>query len=121
MGCDIHAVIEVRGENGRWVPVAFPDCPRDYEAFGRLVRDHGRASTGWGPAIAARGIPSNSVYADAEAIGILGDHTFSWLTGRQFLRAIGDREGWKLARYDVEDWLARTAVAECRVVFGFDS
>lgn len=130
MGCDIHAVIEVKRPGDRWRVCKELDSGeilRDYQFFGALVRDHARTRDVVGR-FPGRGVPPDF---SGCVESLLGDHTYSWLTPEEWLQCVEDYERedpnpskkWReVARYFGEGWgLRHSAADEFRIVFGFDS
>ena len=107
MGCDIHAVVQVR-VNGDWTTVPAADIPvevrhywlhdrtswepmwevRSYVQFGILAGVRDRDVT---PIVAPRGLPSDTTIDQTEhgSFAIdgrwLGDHTYSWVTATELV------------------------------------
>lgn len=130
MGCDIHAVIEVKRPGDKWRLCKELDgysLLRDYQFFGALVQDHARTRDVMGR-FPARGVPPD-FSGDVESL--LGDHTYSWLTPEEWGQCVEDYERedpspakqWReVLRYFEDGWGLRNSAADkFRIVFGFDS
>lgn len=121
MGCDIHAIVEVRNTDADpWKVYDLPDLERNYDIFGALVGGHPRARSVDG-VIPARGLPKDM----SEHSVYLGDHTYSWLSREETLVAFaayrqdcGELGGrWLFLAYSFEF----PEYPQMRLVFGFDS
>lgn len=139
MGCDIHAQIDWdeydKGPDGVWEQVIWYgeiSLPRAYRMFGALVQGHSRYPDD-NEAPPERGKvkawPDGDDRYDPDK-GMLGDHTFSWVTLPELDAAIARFEKhWEGESYRTYEY---RAVAEMmreleksghktRFVFGFDN
>lgn len=132
MGCDIHAILEVKTANavdGKWETIATLHLPRQYAVFCRLagVRCDAEESS-----VAARGLPADLGYWGKGAYGDWkGDaHSASWLTATEFAEVIDgvnrDKPHGFPANSDYDDiaTICRALVASgrtVRIVFWFDN
>ena len=102
MGCDIHAIVEVK-QNGKWEVLPAPvEIPRYYPLFALLAGV--RNTYGFTPMSAPRGIPEDASEATKEAVAAFGEaaHSASYFTSWDFLdeywmRKENGTPRWKLA------------------------
>lgn len=74
MGCDIHAIVERKGEYGRWINSGDPDVGRNYELFAALAGV--RNSYGIVPVAEPKGMPGYEGWharPDGDGWGTWGD------------------------------------------------
>lgn len=140
MGCDIHAQVEWKRRPDWWVTVLSIDfMPRDYDMFALLVDGHSRDYNHLGGVAPERGLPpegsdvrrevEHQGETDCHGLGC-ADHTFSWVTPREFHEAVERYERGPARRpypldpewHALDAYLSRLAQAgEVRLVIGFDN
>lgn len=129
MGCDIHTLVQVK-HNNEWVTVGVNVADdRSYLTFGALAGIRDRTVK---PIAEPRGLPEdlNSFYKDS---GMLGEHSFSWLTvdeiNSYIYDVINDYDNQLTTNLEVLietiadclPWDANVPMENVRFVFGFDS
>lgn len=142
MGCDIHAVIQVKKADGKWVVSDWDPLktPRQYSSFAIMagVRNHFQHPLI--PICEPKGLPEDIgfIHGEEDEHKWLGDHSFSWLT----LKELREWKYWGelIPNYDgknyfqscwagaqLQYWMEEIAGFESvneediRIVFGFDN
>lgn len=140
MGCDIHALVYAKRRKDAWAPepvMAFRE-PRWYPLFAAMAGVRNSFDVDH---IEPRGLPDWTTRNDFPYCplcytdvgegerGILGDHSFSWLTTAEYREALGAAKRHLLAGENVAEYDAVLAFMEAMesdgheafIVFGFDS
>lgn len=125
MGCDIHALVECKTKDGRWISCGAVDIWRNYDLFALLgdVRNSGDVK----PLSRRRGVPPDASggYRDLVEMWGADGHSHSWLTLAELKKCKRGKSIIQLpaiiGRMEYEDMRVSKPGTEIRLVFFFDN
>ena len=123
MGCDIHCFVEMKASGEHWESwngTHDIDMPRNYRMFTAMAGV--RQAEGVTAVSEPRGLPSDCSEEIEQEFQEIGTHSESWLTPKEFKRAISAADGSieYLALLAAMQSLGKHG-CEVRLVFAFDS